>query len=270
MRSASAYVRTLSLTPVKGLRIGTRARVLLEPGGVREDRRFYLVDEQGRMLNGKRSGALNQVVAELEDDLLTLAFPGGGRVAGAVEWGEELETAFFSQRRLARLVRGGFSEALSEHAGQALRLVAAADGSSAVDRGADGAVTLISRSSLAALERLAGAALDARRFRMTIEIEGTGAFEEDRWLGRELGVGAATVVLAGHVGRCNVTSRHPETGLLDLPTLDRLRELRGEAATTEPLALGVYGAVLSAGVVEVGDAVQISDTCPRADLDRRR
>jgi uncharacterized protein YcbX len=261
MPAPGISVAALVSTPIKGLRICARPALTLERGGARGDRRMFLVDERGRMVNGKHLGALNTVVADLDEEerRLTLTFPSGELVSGTVERGELLETRFFSHSRAARLVPGPFSAALSEHAGQPLRLVAAADGSSAIDRGDDGAVTLISRASVDLLaERAHEAVVDPRRFRMTIEVTGTGPHEEDGWLGRELAVGAARVLLHGHVGRCIVTSRHPDSGALDLPTLDLLREYRENAATTEPLAFGVYGSVLHDGVVRLGDRVALA------------
>ena len=165
MPSELARVVGLSLTPVKGLRILRRERVLLERDGIPGDRRFYLLDDRGRMVNGKHHGALNEVCAEL----------------------------------------------------------------------------------------------DPRRFRMSIEIDGAGAFAEDGWLGREVLIGETTIRPRGHVGRCIVTSRDPESGAVDVPTLDLLRDLRAGAATTEPLALGVWGEVLVPGEVRVGDAVSLVD-----------
>ncbi|MGA2320535.1 MAG: MOSC N-terminal beta barrel domain-containing protein [Solirubrobacteraceae bacterium] len=253
-------VAALTATPIKGLRVTSRPRVTLERGGVRHDRRFYLVDERGRMINGKLLGALIEVMADLDEngEQLTLTFPDGSVVAGTAEPGEVVETQFFSEQRQARVVRGPFSSVLSEHARQSLRLVQAADGSSAVDRGERGAVSMISRASLSSLAQEAGELdVDARRFRMSIEIDGADPFEEDHWLGRELLVGAARVVLRGHVGRCIVTSRNPETGEIDLPTLDHLRSLRAGARTSEPLALGVYGSVLQPRAVSVGDIVEV-------------
>jgi uncharacterized protein len=260
MATKRIRVAALATTPVKGLRIAARSQVMLEREGVRNDRRFYLVDERGRTVNGKHLGALNEVRADLDDEnRLTLTFPNGAVVAGEVEQGETLNTTFHSNPRQARSLLGAYSSALSDHVGQTLRLVAPADGSSAVDRGERGAITMMSRASLSYLASTAREAeIDARRFRMSIEIEGSDAFEEDGWIARELRIGEATIVLRGHVGRCIVTSRHPETGKVDLPTLDLLRSFRVGAPTSEPLAFGVYGSVLGPGLVSVGDGVEIS------------
>jgi uncharacterized protein YcbX len=254
-------VAGLATTPIKGLRVAARPEVLLGRGGVRCDRRFFLVDELARMVNGKHLGTLNTIAAEFDEQeqRLTLEFRGGEVLSGAVERGRELEARFFSRARAARTVLGPFSAAISEHAGQPLRLVELADGSSSIDRGGQGAVSMISRASLAALAQAAAEReIDGRRFRMTIELAGVDAHEEDGWIGRELTVGQARIALNGHVGRCIVTSRHPESGELDLPTLDLLRAYRDGADTTEPLAFGVYGAVLREGVVRVGDAVELA------------
>jgi hypothetical protein len=270
----SIRVAALSTTPVKGLRIAMPRGVELERSGAHGDRRFYLIDDRGRMINGKHSGALSEIAAALDDnERLTLTFADGARVSAATELGERVETRFFSDPRTARLVRGPFSAALSEHAGEPLRLVCAADGASAIDRGADGAVSLISSASLRRLAEVAGEPrVDARRFRMTIEVEGVEPFAEDQWLGEAVRVGDAVIVPRGHVGRCIVTSRDPESGRVDLPTLDLLRSFRDGLDTTEPLAFGVYGEVLQPGAIALGDRVELdidgSRLQPRVSTDR--
>lgn len=227
--------------------------------GAQGDREFFLIDERGRMVNGKRSAALNQVVAELgEGGELSLAFPDGRVVSGAPARGDDVEVRFFSLMRQARTIEGPFSEALTEHAGLPLRLVAFDPGRSAVDRGAQGAATLLCRSSAEALARAAGReSIDTRRFRMTIELDGCEPFAEDGWIGRTLRIGGARLRPSGNVGRCLVTTLDPDTGEVDLPTLELLRELRGEADTTEPLAIGVHCAVLEPGEVALGDLVEL-------------
>jgi uncharacterized protein YcbX len=246
------------MTVVKGLRVVAHEDIELTRHGAAGDRRFYLVDERGRMVNGKQLGNLNEVVASYDHDerQLELRFRNGTRVAGTVDLGPPLQTTFYSRPAQARELLGAFGEALSDHTGRPVRIVEGLD-RSGIDRGRAGAVSLVSRASIAALARIAGAEqVDARRFRMLVVIGGLGeAHEEDTWVGERIRVGSAVVRVRGHVGRCNITHRDPETGTADLPTLDLLRSYRAGLDTTEPLAFGVYGEVLEPGRVAVGDAV---------------
>jgi len=250
-------VSALATTPVKGLRICAREEVVVESSGVPDNRRFYLIDARGRMTNGKRIGILSAVRAEYDIDTaeLTLSFPDGSQASGVVEVGEAIETKFFKRTPTARLVIGPWSDALSSFTGQSLRLVQADPDLGGVDRGPAGAVSLISRASIERLEAVAeGQSVDGRRFRMLIEVSGPQAHEEDRWVGRNVRIGAARVLMRGHVGRCLVTSQDPDTGLVDLPTLELL-SYRRALETTEPLAFGVYGEVLEPGRIRLGDHV---------------
>jgi uncharacterized protein len=255
---SAALVSALSTTPVKGLHVAARSELRLEHHGVTDNRRFFLIDADARMVNGKQIGTLAAVHAGYDPDerVLTLTFPDGSVATGAVTLGEPIETRFFSRMAPARLVLGPWSAALSAFAGRPLRLVEAGAAHGGVDRGASGTVSLISRASLEHLARLAGEpVVDGRRFRMLIEVEGPSAHEEDEWVGRQLRVGAALVAIRGHVGRCVVTTLSPDSGTPDLPTLDLLRSYRLGLQTTEPLAFGVYGEVLEPAIVRLGDAV---------------
>src|SRR5207248_11086952 len=120
---------------------------------------------------------------------------------------------------------------------------------------------LVSRASLERLREEIGAEdeVDGRRFRMLFEIDGVSAHEEDEWLDREVQIGDATVVLNGDIGRCVVTSRDPDTGDVDLPTLVTLARYRPEGRA-EPLPFGVYGSVVVPGRVRVGDPVGLLAT----------
>jgi hypothetical protein len=252
-------VRGLLITPIKGLRIAAREELTLEPGGVRENRRFYLVDESGRMVNGKQIGELSALRSEYRDGdrTLTLTLPSGESISGPVHLGSEIDVRFFRLTVRAPLVLGPWSEAISEHVGRPLRLVEAEPHRKGVDRGNRGTVSLVSSGSL---ERLAavrgdGREVDPRRFRMLVEVEGVDPHAEDAWVGQRVRIGEALVGFNGHVGRCLVTSRDPDSGIIDLPTLDLLREYRGEEAATEPLPFGIYGEVIEPGAVRLGDPV---------------
>jgi uncharacterized protein YcbX len=251
-----AVVSGLTTTAVKGTRVRAVDRLELDAAGARGDRRFYLIDDRDRMLNGKQLGDLQAVIAEFapETDVLELRLPGGEVVGGRVELGPTVTTRFFSRPREDRLVHGPWAPALSEFIGQPLRLIASP---SAVDRGKRGAVSLISRASLARLAEAGGERdLDGRRFRMLIEADGVPAHAEDGWVGERVTIGEAVIRWHGHVGRCLVTSRDPDTGTVDLPTLDILGSYRGDEPTTEPLPFGIYGEVVVGGRVCVGDAIE--------------
>jgi uncharacterized protein len=152
-------------------------------------------------------------------------------------------------------LRGPWSAELSAFIGHPLRIVAARTG---VDRGREGGASIVSRASVVRVARAAGReSVDARRFRMLIEIDGAGAHEEDGWVGRRVRVGDSLLTMRGHVGRCLITSRDPDTAETDLPMLDLLRSYRGDEPSTEPLPFGIYGQVLEGGVVRIGDPVSL-------------
>jgi len=258
-KRAPVLVVALATTAVKGLHLCAREALTLERTGVAENRRFYLIDERARMVNGKMIGVLAAVRADYEPaaERLTMSFPDGSVVSDTVRLGADVETRFFSRTLTARLLEGPWSEAISTYTGRRLRLVRAEESRGGVDRGVEGSVSLISRASVAHLEAIAGGhTVDARRFRMLIEVAGTDAHAEDQWVGREVQIGQARVAFRGHVGRCLVTSQSPDSGLVDMPTLELL-SYRRDLPTTEPLAFGVFGEVLEPGLVRLGDPVNL-------------
>jgi len=248
------------VAPVKGMALEQRYDVHLEPFGVRENRRFHVIGEGDRLLNGKQLGELQQIAASWneEDARLTFRFPDGVVAEGAVALGEPVATSFYGRDVEGRLVVGPWGEALSTFMGRELRLVQPVEAGAGVDRGR-APVSLLSTGSLEAMREAAGVSepIDPRRFRMLFGVEGVGAHEEDSWIGRHVRVGAAVVAVRGNTGRCIVTSRHPDTGVRNLPTLDVLAEYRDGVATTEPLPFGIHAAVSQAGLVRLGDPVRL-------------
>jgi uncharacterized protein len=249
----------ISVAPVKSLGLVHPEEVTLEPGGVVGNRRFWLRDEQGALYAGKRDGSLLQIRPEWDEETrrLALTFPDGARVEGIVELGDAIDSNMYSWHVVrSRKVVGPWQAAISEYVGRPLELLWADEG--AVDRTPrGGTASLVSRASLDRLRTEAGVddAIDGRRFRMLFEIDGVDAHEEDSWIGGEVRIGEATVVFNGDIGRCIITSRDPDTGVVDLPTLVTLASYRRDGVS-EALPFGVYGAVLVPGRVRVGDIAQ--------------
>jgi hypothetical protein len=253
-----ASVVRLSIAPVKSLGLVHPDEIELESHGVRGNRRFWLVDADGRLFNGKIGGPVVRIRPEWDESTRTLAltFPNGDRVEGTVELGLSVDAVMYKHPHPSRRVLGPWEEAISEFAGRQLTLLWAE--THAVDRGyRGGTVSLVSRGSLERLGEEAGAdqPVDGRRFRMLFEIDGVPAHEEDDWLDTEVRIGDATILLNGDVGRCVVTSQDPDTGVTTLDTLGTLAAYRKEGRN-EPLPFGVYGSVVVPGRVRVGDAVQ--------------
>jgi uncharacterized protein YcbX len=255
----TARIAWISVAPVKGMALAQRHDVQLESFGVRENRRFHVIGDGDRLLNGKQLGELLQVTPTWDEESATLKFrfPDGSTAEGTIELGEAVTTSFYGREVEGRLVLGPWSEALSSFAGRELRLVQPVQAGAGVDRGRAG-VSILSTGSLEAMGNAAGATapIDPRRFRMLFGVEGVGPHEEDEWVGARVRIGEAVVAVRGNVGRCIVTSRHPETGVRNLPTLDLLAQYRDGVETTEPLPFGVWAQVEQPGRVGLGDPVE--------------
>ncbi len=247
-------VSQLNVAPVKGLRLIPAAELRIEASGAVGDRAFMVVDEDGGLMETTRTPALLQVVPRWDRSSgeLTLRFPDGSEVTAVPVPSEPATTGLYDGRRVSgRVVSGPHAEALSEHLGRAVRLLALDGDEVGTD---DAPVTLMSTASVAALgEVLEDGTLDPRRFRMTITVDGVEAWEEHGWAGRELDIGEARVRVTEPVPRCVVTTRDPDRGHRDVPVLQTLAALRGKKNVT----FGVWCEVLHPGLVRRGDRVVV-------------
>ena len=257
-----ARVVRISIAPVKSLGLVHPESVDLRSDGVQGDRRFWLVDADGRLFNNKRNGPMMTIRPAWDEAArhLSLSFPDGTQVADTVELGEPVAAELYGRPHPSRRVIGPWEEAISASVGRPLTLLWSE--SRATDRGlAGGTVSMVSRGSLERLREEAGvdAPVDGRRFRMMFELDGVAAHAEDDWIGSTVKLGSAEIIVNGDVGRCVVTSHDPDRGVTDLDTLGTLALYRPEGRT-EPLPFGVYGAVTTAGRVQVGDTVGVPNT----------
>lgn len=251
----------ISIAPVKALGLVHPEEVELTRTGVAGDRRFWLLDADGRLANGKRFPQLMALKPEWDEASrrLALVLPGGERVEGVVEPGEPVAAELYGEPHPSRAVPGPWQEAISAVAGEPLTLLWSEHG--AVDRGAGrgGWASIVSRASLERLGEEAGAEAppDGRQFRMLLEIDGVGAHEEDGWVGGRVRAGEAVLAPLGDVGRCVVTTRDPDTGELVFPTLDVLAAYRRQGVS-EPLPFGIWCDVAEPGRVQLGDIVALA------------
>jgi uncharacterized protein YcbX len=246
-------VSSLAIAPVKGMRLMPASELDILAAGPRGDRAFVVVDAGGELVSTSRTPALLEVAPSWDPaaGLLELRFPDGREVAAAPEFGEPVAISFYDGRPVTgRLIAGALSDALSTHLGRPVRLLALDPAQTGAD---DFPVTIMSTASLAALgEALEGGEPDPRRFRMTITVDGVGAWEEHGWAGGELAIGDVGLRVVDPVPRCVVTTRDPDRGQSDVPVLKALAELRGKKDVT----FGVWCEVTRPGRLHVGDVVR--------------
>lgn len=253
-------VAWIHVAPVKALAIEERGQVELTRNGVEGDREFVVIDDEGRLVNGKRDARLGTIAARFDraSRRLELRMPDGRRIEGELSHGEP--TTPNGHVAPGRIVEGPWATALSDLLGRPVRIARLDRAGSGIDRASlAGGVTML---SLASLDRLAEEAqsdgpIDPRRFRMLFGISGARPHEEDEWFGRRVRIGGAVVAPLGNVGRCVVTTIDPDTGRSDLETLRLLGRYRRGVQATEPLPFGVWGRVEREGLVSLGDQVEI-------------
>lgn len=249
-------VARISIAPVRSLGLEHPDAVDLTDTGVVEDRRFYLIDDAGRLVDQLVSGALVQVFAHTDPEAtrLRLSFPDGTVIDDVVELAEGVETDVFGRTAFGHVVVGPWAAALESFASRRVR-VARCDrpGGTRVKN----AVSLIGDGSLSELARqVALESVDARRFRMLFELEGAEAHEEDRWLGGKIAIGTAVLEITKPDARCAITTHDPDTGERDLDTLRTIIGYRG-LREGRKVDFGVLGEVAVGGRVRVGDSVEL-------------
>jgi uncharacterized protein len=253
-------VAQLSIAPVKSMALRHPQQILLERFGVAENRRFYVVESDGRLVSGAKDGSLMRVTATYDPsrEWLALSLPDGSSAEGAATvLGEPVTTSFWGRPVSGRALNGPWAEAVSSFLGRPVRVVRPDQPGAANDKTP---VSLVSTASAEELERQAGrtTSLDTRRFRMLVELSGCDPHEEDTWVGRRLRLGQAVVEVGGAIPRCVVTTLDPDTGVKDFDTLRAIAAYRGVTVDRD-INFGVYATVLEPGTIAVGDEAELMD-----------
>lgn len=191
--------------------------------GLEGDRRWALVDgtvnRAGKLLTIRQDERLMTYSARLKGDSVEVVTPDGD-----------------AKRLDADLVTG-----IAQKTGRPLTLrdVAGANFD-------DSPVLVVNMATVAAFSLEAGIAVDHRRFRANLYLEGFEPEEELRWLGRRIRAGDAELEVIKRCDRCVVITRDPDT-TTTTPALLRI------LTDTQETCMGVYCAVVQPGEVEVGD-----------------
>ena len=250
------FVASIFTSPVKSLALVQPKSVTVEHSGIVEDRRFHLIDVEGRLLTQRQKGQLVQVQSFYfaDTETLSLCFPDGQQKDGLISLGDPVITVIWGRRVRGREVNGPWNEALSAFCGSEVRLVKTDFPGESFD---EYPVSVLSQASLDFLKgRVNGAPmLEGRLFRPTFLLGNCSAHEEDFWLGGVIKIGPdLRIRLVSPDPRCAITTLDPDTGERDFDVPKLLLSYRPNLRTAY---FGVYGSVESAGVVSLGDPIEL-------------
>ena len=113
-------------------------------------------------------------------------------------------------------------------------------------------LSIIGLASIADLERVVREPVDARRFRGNLYLEGSGAWAEFGWIGKELQIGGARLRVEGPIDRCAATNVNPDSAARDLNIPLALQRGFGH------VDMGVYAQVIEAGEITQGDVLTVA------------
>ena len=254
-----ARVVRLSVTPIKGTALHHPDALRLTASGAEGDRAFFLATEDDRLISIFRTGAVAHVSAGYDAGAQELALFDGRRelCRGAVVPGDPIAVDFYGERIVAgHRVDGPWDDVFSALLGRRVRLVRAEDTNGGID---EAPATVLGTASVAALGGHLGQPVDARRFRMLIEVETTEPHAEDAWSGATLAGDEVRLRVGGPVLRCAAVTRDPDRGARDLDVLRAIKQYRGvyESGPSRGLCFGVYAEVTAEGTLRKGEELRV-------------
>ncbi len=258
-------VRSIHVYPVKSLRGRSVATAEVGDRGFAGDRRFMVVDEDGRFLTQRALPRMSLVAAEVAGAALRLSAAGHGTVevplrpdAGAARtvqvWRDRCD-AVSAGEPAARWLTAflGRPCELVYMPDETLRATDAAHGPGRVGFADAYPFLVASTSSLAELARR-GADVPMERFRPSLVVDGAPPFAEDGW--KRLRVGPVAFRVTTACVRCVVTTVDPELGATagDEP----LRTLATFRRSPDGVTFGVNAVHEGSGTIRVGEPVEIA------------
>ena len=257
----------LYLYPIKSSAPLETQTAVVEPRGLRHDRRWMVVDAENRFLTGRELPRLTLVRAQPVPTGLSLNAPGMPSLSVPFPQIEATVSVNVWKNEVAAKPAGAAAEVwLSEFLQQPARLVH-------MDAGVSRAMTdphsqagdevsfadafpllLISRAALDGLNARLVRPVSMLQFRPNLVVDGVAAHAEDGW--KRIRIGEVEFDVAKACTRCVFTTVDPMRGERD-PDGEPLRTLIGYRRTADGVTFGQNLIPRSAGSVRVGDAVEV-------------
>ena len=261
----------LYIYPIKSLGAISLQKVVMEKEGLLGDRRFMLVDAQGKFITQRTRPELTRfVLSETVGGFLVKDVVSG--LAKELPWfpvlGSHLQVEIWEDHLPAREVLDGWADWFSKALAESVSLVQLTDDSPREMKAkyqtdlakntsfADSLPLLVVGSaSYQALEDRMEQEVDRLRFRPNIIVSSLTPFIEDSWA--EIQVGELRLSGAKPCARCPLVNVDPYSGESDKKTLKTLASFR---TLNNKVYFGQQFVPISLGEIQVGDEVQVIRT----------
>ncbi len=259
---------SISIYPIKSTAALDLQSATIDARGLMHDRRWMIVDPEGRFLTGRQLARMVLICADPRSDGLHLEAPSmpGLEVVAPDSDSERLSVTVWDDVVDAACADAAADAWLSEFLGRPVRL-AMMDaqsvrmvepepaGTHEHEVGfADGYPFLaISQGSLDGLNARLAAPMSMQRFRPNLVIAGCAAHAEDSW--QRIRIGAVEFEAVKPCTRCVFTTVDPTLGVRD-PSGEPLRTLKSYRRSDAGITFGMNLVARSRGRICVGDRVE--------------
>ena len=270
----------INLFPIKSCGGYSVDSALMKAGGLQGDRRYMLVNEDGRFLSQRTQPRMSLIQVKPDDGGFLVVAPGQTELSlPAVLPADDMrQVKVWKDELSAVLAPAAINEWFAAVLGIPCQLVymnkpngrrvkSGYGGPEDSLSFADGApVMLVSSESLVDLNQRLEESVDMMRFRPNFVVTAGTAFAEDRW--RQIRIGSAKFDVAWPCTRCGIPTVDPATGEQDalgepIATLNAFR--RSPSGVT----FGQNLIPRRLGQVQVGDLVEIVESLDYEERDTR-
>ena len=258
----------LYIYPIKSLGAVSLSESVMEKEGLRGDRRFMLVDANGKFITQRTRPELTRFVLNESADGFIVRDAGTG-LEKELTWkptlGEWIPVEIWEDQLPAQEVLEGWSEWFSNALSEEVKLVRISSEKPRVMKAkyqtelakntsfADSLpVLLVSAGSYASLQEHVEEPVDKLRFRPNIIVSSQEPFVEDTW--SEIKLGEVLLSGAKPCARCPLVNVDPLTGESDKKTLKALASFR---TVNHKVYFGQQFVPISTGKIQVGMEIQV-------------
>jgi uncharacterized protein YcbX len=245
-------------------------QVLVDAAGFVGDRRFMLVDPQGKFITQRTRPDLTRFKLSLVEGgyLVQDQISGQSKVLSSIpKLKESLAAELWDDSLQVVEVGEGWSEWFSDLLQEPARLVMQkpespriikekyqTSGSNQSSFADSLPILLASEASYKQVETVYGQDYDPLRFRANLILEGSDSFEEDTW--EEISINSVRLFGAKPCARCQLINVEPATGLVDKGGM--LKALATFRQKDNKVYFGQQMVPITLGTIQVGDEVIVS------------